>query len=245
MLKLLVVAAWEPELTRLRQRSADVRHGASRPVFELVLDTIGVGVVEAAVGMTQCIVRHAPAAALLIGTCGAFRTAGASGRSGGPGIDSGASRIDLGAAVAGARVCIVDAAVIAGGAALPEPMPAVAPFDAAIHAALVAAGARSVQIANTVGITTADAHAAQLVEAGCGEVEHLEAFGFARACAAAGVPCGAVLGVANTVGASGRAEWLAGHVSASAVAADLAWDALGAIAAGMLASAPRTSTTAR
>jgi hypothetical protein len=126
-------------------------------------------------------------------------------------------------------------------------MPARATFDAAMLGALVAAGARSVHIANTLGITTDDSLASRLGHSTGPDgtppgVEHLEAFAFARACASHGVPCGAALGVANVVGASGRSEWLAGHTSASAKAADVAFDAIPAIAAAFRL---RTSTTAR
>jgi nucleoside phosphorylase len=214
-LKLLVVAAWEPEVARFRERLA-----ASVPQLEVVVDTLGVGLVEAAVAMTRCIAQHRPDAALLLGTCGAFERA--------------RGAVAIGVVVSGAHVRLADASVADGAAALPGPMPVEATFDARLHDALVGAGAQSVHIANTVGITTDDALAARLAR--FGDVEHLEAFAFARACVAAGVPCGAALGVANVVGGRGRAEWLANHVSASAKAADVAYDALAAL---------RMSTTAR
>jgi nucleoside phosphorylase len=219
-LKLLVVAAWEPELTRVRERLAAEGLAAARPGIELSLAILGVGLVEASIAMTQCVAREQPTAALLLGTCGAFGVAH-----------------PVGSVVSGARVRLVDASVVDGTAALPGPMPADAVFDPGLHDALVAAGARSVQIANTVGITTDDALAARLARApreGAGsgpDVEHLEAFAFARACAVARVPCAAALGVANVVGSKGRAEWLAGHERASDAAADVAWRALGAIIA--------------
>lgn len=206
-MKLLVVAAWEPELSRFRERISEPAAG-----IELVLDTLGVGLVEASIAMTRCVVREQPEAALLLGTCGAF----------------GAS-LPAGAVVAGARVRIADGSVAHGSAALPEPMPLEATFDRGLHDALVGAGAKSVQIANTLGITTDDALAARLAASAAADVEHLEAFAFARACAVARIPCAAALGVANVVGSQGRAEWLAGHVRASQEAADLAWRALGAI----------------
>lgn len=235
-MKLLVVAAWEPELTRYRERSgitggaALVRLVPEELGVEIVLATLGVGLVEAAIAMTQCIAIHRPAAALLLGTCGAFGTS-----------------LRAGSVVAGARVRLVDSAVASGKAALPAPLPSEAVFDGGLHDALVASGAKSVQIANTVGITTDDDLAAALAssagpDGARPDVEHLEAFGFARACAAAGLPCGAVLGVANGVGKQGRAEWLAAHVKSSADAADVAWDALTAICERLRLL--RTSTTA-
>jgi nucleoside phosphorylase len=221
-MKLLVVAAWEPELERFRERL-----GAASPAggLEVVLDTLGVGVVDAAIATTRCVVRHRPAAVLLLGTCGAF-----------------AAELLAGTVVVGADARLVDSAVTQGSAALPGPMAAHASFDVALHDALVAAGARSVQIANTVGITTDDALAAHLAEASAAAVEHLEAFGLARACALADLPCATVLAVANAVGSKGRAEWLASHVRASAAAADHPDDSLGAIAAALDV---RTTTTAR
>lgn len=221
-MRLLVVAAWEPELARFRERLAAA--SASRvATVEIVLATLGVGLVESAIATTQCVARHRPDAALLLGTCGGFGPA-----------------LTVGTVVAAAGVHLADATVTAGAAALPEPMPSAAAFEPALHDALVSAGAKSVQIANTAGITTDDELASRL--ASLGDVEHLEAFGFARACAVAGVPCAASLAIANAVGSSGRVEWLANHVRASAAAADLAYDALDAIA---IAIAIRTTTTAR
>ncbi len=216
-MKILLVAAWEPELARLRERLAAAPAPAG---LVIALDTLGVGLVEAAIATTQCIMSHRPDGALLLGTCGAFTSAG----------------LALGAVVAGADVRLADAS-----SALPEPMPSHATFDRAVHDALVAAGARSVQIANTLGVTTDDALATRLARGGS-EVEHLEAFSFARACARADVPCGAALAVANAVGSGGRAEWLATHERASASAADLAYEALGALASAL---GLRSSTTAR
>ncbi|HLO66796.1 MAG TPA: hypothetical protein VK188_07240 [Holophaga sp.] len=46
-------------------------------------------------------------------------------------------------------------------------------------------------------------------------VEHLELTGVFAACAAAGVPCGAVLAVANRVGPSASEEWRRNHAQVS------------------------------
>lgn len=224
--RLLVVAAWEPELLRFRERLAAAAGAGTLPEAEIALDTVGVGVVEAALGMTRCVMRHRPDVALLLGTAGVLPRPNAP---------------SIGDAVVASRVRLLDAAILEGAAQLPAPMPAQVTLDGAAHDALVAAGARSVQIANTVGITVDDVLAARIAGAASVEIEHLEAFAFARACAAAGVPCGIVLGVANVVGSRGRAEWLENHSAASARAADVAWDALTAL----VALAVRTSTTAR
>ncbi|CAN5916875.1 hypothetical protein BH11MYX4_BH11MYX4_63150 [soil metagenome] len=193
-MKFLVVAAWEPELARFRERAG----AAPIDGVELVLETLGVGIVEASLGMTRCVVRHTPEVALLIGTAGALPRADALG---------------IGQVVVASAVRLVDAGILDGRAELPPPMPATARLDGAVHDVLVARGVKSVQIANTVGITVDDALAARL-GAGDDHVEHLEAFAFARACAASSVRAGIVLGIANGVGARGHAEWLANHTRA-------------------------------
>jgi len=213
--RLLAAAAWNPELVALRERSS----AAAAPGVELAFAAVGVGLVESAVGTARALAEHRPDVAVLVGTCGAF--AGAS--------------LASGSVVVGARVRLVDASALAGDAEIPAPMPVDEPLDRVLHDAFAGAGAKSVQIANTVGITVSDVLASKL--AARSDVEHLEAFAFARACAAARVPCAVVLAVANAVGSRGRAEWLASHVNASASAGALVYDALGAVL--------RTSTTAR
>jgi nucleoside phosphorylase len=196
--KFLVLAAFDPELVRFRELVMD----------EIACDAVGVGLVDAAAGVTRCILRHRPTHVLLIGTCGGLRIA-------------------TGEVVCGSRARLV----APKGEELPPPLVSDQDFDAELTATLVSAGAKCVQIANTVGVTTDDVAAARLAEEH--DVEHLEAFAFARACASLGVAAGVVLGVANAVGSAGRAEWRANHVAASARAADVAWRAI------------KTSTTKR
>ncbi|MDF2698194.1 MAG: 5-methylthioadenosine nucleosidase, partial [Labilithrix sp.] len=124
-------------------------------------------------------------------------------------------------------------ATIEGRAALPFSTDSIA-LDAGVIAAAMAAGAREATIANTLGITTDDALAATL--SSHGQVEHLEAYGVARACQAASVRCAVILGVTNVVGSRGREEWRANHVATSARVGEVAWRAMGAL---------RTSTTQR
>jgi nucleoside phosphorylase len=208
--RVLVVAAWEPELAHFRDLSG--RRLAHLSHLTVETAAVGVGLAEAAVGMTQRIaaLTPEPTLALFVGTCGSL-----------------ASSLAIGDVVAGAAVELA----CADDAELPGPMAGAITLDAPVHDALVAAGARSARIANTLGVTVDDARARRL--ASRADVEHLEAFAFARACAAFGVRAGVVLGVANPVGASGREAWRANHVEASARAAD--------VLAEMLV---RTSTTA-
>ena len=91
--------------------------------------------------------------------------------------------------------------------------------DPLLVQAIERAGARPADVATTLAITVDDALAREAASvAGC-EVEHLEAFGIAAACAQAGVPFGAVLAVANVVGGDARSEWRANHRAAEAAAA--------------------------
>jgi nucleoside phosphorylase len=195
-LEILVVAAWEPELTHFRAlASSRLGHSSLR------IATLGVGLVDAAIAMTQRIAEGRPDLALFTGTCGSL-----------------AGDLAIGDVVAASQV------VLEGTGELPQPMVAEVTLDTGWHHALVAAGARSAHVVNTVGITVDDTDVPRLARRG--HVEHLEAFAFARACAIAGVPAGVVLGVANPVGAAGRAAWRANHARASARAAEVAAEVL-------------------
>jgi nucleoside phosphorylase len=80
-------------------------------------------------------------------------------------------------------------------------------------------------VATTLAITVEDAAAATVARRTGAGVEHLESYGVAVACSALGIPFIAVLGVANTVGSQGRAQWRANHESASVAAGEhlLGW----------------------
>jgi purine-nucleoside phosphorylase len=68
-------------------------------------------------------------------------------------------------------------------------------------------------VAVPMGITRS-AEGAQRLSA-CAAVEHLELTGVFAACHEAGIPCGAVLGVADRVGPSSHSEWKANNVRVS------------------------------
>ncbi len=217
--RVLVVAAWGPELERFQEL---VRAAPDLGV-DLDVAPIGIGLVDAAAGLTRRIVSRAPGLVVFVGTCGAAPSSG----------------IAIGDVVAGTSVRLVDAAIAEGRAAIPFASEAI-DLDPGMRDALVAAGARAATIANTLGVTTDDDLAATL--ASLGEVEHLEAYAVARASRLASaddapIRCAITLGVANRVGVEGRAEWRANHVAASARAAEVAWAALDGVV--------RTSTTRR
>lgn len=196
-MNLLVIAAWEPELQRFRALVD------SRLNEGLNVDAVGIGLVDATIGMTRCISRHRPTHVMLLGTCGAAPSSG----------------LKIGDVIAATEVRLVDPAVVEGRAAMPYASEALR-LDRAMLEPLTSSGARPSTVVNPLGITTDDGLAAKL--AALGEAEHLEAYGVARACQAAGIPCAIVLGIANIVGSRGREEWRANHVAVSAGAAEIA-----------------------
>lgn len=182
-MKLLCLAAWEPELTRFRELA---------PSW-IAMEPVGIGVVEAAAATAELVALRRPDLVVFMGTCGSMR----------PDL----ARFDV---VFAERVRLVD---LGGGVAL-HAVDQELPVEGDLRAALAAAGAAPARVANTIGVTTTDALAARVAEHG--DVEHLEAFGVARACARAGVTCAILLAVANEVGARGRDQWKESHVEASA-----------------------------
>lgn len=204
--RLLCLAAWEPELTRFRELA---------PSW-VTAEPAGIGLVEAAIGTAELVARRSPERVLFVGTCGSMRP-----------------DLAIGDVVFADRVSLVAFTELTGSAVL-HPVEHEVAIDPELRAALTAAGARPARVANTIGVTTTDEIAARV--AAHGDVEHLEAFGVARACARANVPCAVVLAVANEVGAKGRDQWKDNHVAASARAAEVAWRAIDELS--------RTSTTA-
>ena len=197
-MKLLVLAAWEPELDRFREL-------AREPLIPHIAAGVGIGLVDAAIGTARQIAKHAPESVLLLAACGAA-----------PG-----SSLGIGDVIVGRRVLLVDPATTEGRAALPW---SPTPIEGASVDRFVTAGAIPASIATTLGITTDDALAATLAREA--ETEHLEAYAVARACALSDIPCTVLLGITNVVGAAGRAEWRANHIAVSAKVAELAAKAL-------------------
>jgi futalosine hydrolase len=175
----LFLAAFPPELAPLDA------------TFERA--TVGVGLVESALGAAAVIAERAPRHVVLIGTVGAYPSSG----------------LEIGDVVTAERVVVASPA-----GAIVDAMPASA-------SATPIASARRVVVATTLAITTDDAVAAALEKETNAHVEHLEAFAVARACERAGVKFSAVFGVANIVGSRGRDEWREHHERAAAAACAL------------------------
>jgi nucleoside phosphorylase len=200
----LLAAAFHPELEALQPHLGDTMRAlvGSRDVAARV---VGIGLSMAAAGAARRIEELAPRSLVLLGTCGAYAGSG----------------LAIGDVIAARAVMLVDRAAIAGEAQFPEPMSVLQDADPKLRAALVAQGARAADVATTLAVTVDDEAAARIASSTSMHVEHLEAHGVATACAARGVRFCAALGVANFVGASARAEWLAHHRAAGAAAAHL------------------------
>lgn len=214
MTDVLVVAAHPPELgglTSLLGESLGARVGG----VDVVARAVGIGLAAAAAGAGKAIRSSTPRCVVLVGTCGVYRRSDRD--------------LGVGAVVRATRIHLASTAVVEGRGAFPAPMTVTAEPDDVLSVA-VGGGAIPVEIATTLAITTDDDLARRISESlGC-EVEHLEAFGVAAACAAEGVPLAAVLGVANRVGSQARDEWARHHESAGKAATDVvaAWLASGA-----------------
>jgi nucleoside phosphorylase len=197
---LLVLAAFPPELAPLRSALGDgLRHPFGG--HDVAAESVGIGLATAAAGAAMRLVALRPRGVVLIGTCGAYEGA-----------------LPLGGVAIARRVVLADSAVSRREAAYPEPMSTSVSADRALGESLVAHGGRLVDVATTLAVTTDDALAALLASSTSCQVEHLEAYAVAAACAAQGVPFVAALGVANGVGARGREEWRQNHRAASAAA---------------------------
>jgi nucleoside phosphorylase len=204
----LVVSAWEPEVAPLRRMLARRRRHATA----LVLEAVGIGAVDAAVGAARAIAASAPARVVFVGTAGAY-----AGARGAP---------PVGAAAVASDVHLVSTAALRGDGYAPGPLVVRAASDAALAEGLRSAAALpACAVACPLAITRAAALGRRIAAATGAALENLEAFAVARAAAAAGVPFAAVLGVANRVGPGAHAAWRANHARASAEAcrALLAW----------------------
>jgi len=200
---LLLLAAFHPELAPLRAALGEgmrARLGGR----DVAARVVGIGLPMAAAGAAMQLVEMQPSAVVLLGTCGAYIGGG----------------VGLGEVIAARRVRLVDHSVVQGVAQFPDPMSVVTDAHAVMLQAFLRAGARAADVATTLAITVDDAVASRIARAAAVQVEHLEAYGVAAACAARGIPFGAVLGVANHVGARARDEWRAHHRTAAAAAVD-------------------------
>lgn len=168
-------------------------------------EALGVGLVAAATSTARLLAERRaagrlPARVVLVGTAGAYP--------GGPAVGAvvTARRVGQGSGTAALGLGYVPMA--------PEPVDAVA-LD----------GLPAVDVLTCIAITTDPALVAR--HAAAWQVEHMEAFGVAWACARAGVPFSAALGIANEVGPDAHAQWRANRAAVEAAAVEAVARALG------------------
>lgn len=202
-----VVSAFGPEIIPLRDELARV----TLPVNALVMASVGVGLVESALGTTAFIDEFTPDLVVFCGTCGALPR----------------SSLVVGDVTVSVASTLVDAASVLAMSAIPDVVPTRVNVNDGDEIAsgwlraLVEAGAREVEVATTLAVTTDDKLAEAIRDATNADVEHLEAFSVARACQRRAIPWLLVLGVANPVGSAGRATWASSHRNVSKLTCEL------------------------
>jgi len=205
----LIVAAHAPELAGLREliggqlggRVADIR---------IAIEAVGIGLPAAAVGTVTTVRAHKPSCVVLVGTCGAY--------------DSRGGDLAVAQPVIAKRLHLASTAAAEERGAFPGPMAVGLDTDVALTRGLAGETERRVDVATTLAITTDDVLATRVGDAFRCEVEHLEAFAVASACARENVPLAVVLAVANRVGSRARDEWRRHHEAAGKAATDLVAD---------------------
>jgi nucleoside phosphorylase len=196
------MAAFEPELAALRATL-----GPRLAVGDVALTarTVGIGLAAAALGASAQLRAALPRAAVLVGTCGAYAR------------DERAAPA-IGDVVVASAIRLMDAGALSRVSEFPPLLATSCAIDERLGAGIAGDRLRRVQVATTLAITVDDAAAKVVGRAGA-EVEHLEAFSVALACADVGVAFAAVLGVANIVGSKAREQWRENHVRAAEAAA--------------------------
>jgi len=173
---------------------------------------LGIGLVAATATLARRLADGDVGRVLLVGTAGTLP--------GGP---------PVGAVVQARRLGLGAPAVTLGLGYQPGAPPVLSGVDL---------GLPGVDVLTQLAVTTDPDLVARLVP---WELEHMEAFGAAWACHAAGVSFGAVFGVANRVGPGAHAEWLANRSGVEAAARD----ALRAVVAGRVLAGAAGSGGAR
>ena len=146
---------------------------------------LGVGMIAAAASAAKLLALERPDAVILIGTAGAF--------AGGPAV---------GSVICARNVGLGCPATSLGLGYIPRaPGPIACDDDLREKLGLPAAN-----VLTNLAITTDPALAERFATEW--QVEHMEAYAVAYACADAGIPFAAVLGITNRVGPTAHAEWL-------------------------------------
>jgi purine-nucleoside phosphorylase len=149
-------------------------------------EPLGVGPVVTAARLAAILAEHKPLAVIMVGTAGAY-----------------SQDLAVGSAVVAERVGLSEGVAAMGLGYVPR-----APKPIACDPQLMdrLKGAR-VSVLTVSAITTDAILAGRLADGW--QIEQMEAYGAAVACAQANVPFAAVYGISNTVGPNAHAQWLA------------------------------------
>lgn len=160
---------------------------------------LGVGPVVAAANMATLLEQRRPDAVVMIGTAGAYLGSG----------------LQVGQPIAARRCGLSHGVAAMGLGYVPRPP---ATVECAGHLLENVPGLVRADVL-TVGAVTTDTVLAGRLSDGW-QVEHMETFGAACACAQRGVPFLAVLGIANDVGPEAHSQWLVNRTLAQDAARD-------------------------
>lgn len=148
-------------------------------------EVVGIGAVIAAVRAARAIERHQPDGVVFLGTAASYP--------GGP---------EMGTAVAARRVGLSHGVAAMGLGYVPR-QPRPIPCDEGL---LERSGLPAVDVLSVSALTTDDKLAERLSDGW--QVEHMEIYGVAAACADVGVPFAGILGIASRVGPQNHTLWL-------------------------------------
>ncbi|WP_005035722.1 phosphorylase [Holophaga foetida] len=162
---------------------------AEHPPEGWITGCVGIGVACAAVGTARLIAAHAPSRVLFIGTCGAYDPC-----------------LKIGDCISVTEVLATSLEEIREVAYRPA-------IERTLWKGDLPLPFPPHVVATPPAITRSPEGAQAL--ATMAEVEHLELSGVFEAARAAGIPVGAVLGVANRVGPDAHEEWSSHHVEVS------------------------------
>jgi nucleoside phosphorylase len=152
-------------------------------------EALGIGLVAAAASTARLIAERGPTRVLLVGTAGTF------------------GEVPVGAVVQGRRLGLGSVAGTLGLGYQPGAPPVLHGVDLDLPGA---------DVLTNLAITTDPSLATRFGAEWA--VEHMETYGVAWACHAAGVAFGVVLGITNTVGPAAHEQWRANRGSAEAAA---------------------------
>lgn len=189
----LLVAAAAPDLVGFRPYLGEGLAGAVRGLA-VTSKVVGFGPGASASATARGLAAVTPRALLLVGTCGVY-----------PGL----AQYQPHDVVVTPRVVALDHAVVQGASEWPTPMATTMDASAAIVAGLSAGRHRThvAPVASPLALTRSDSLAARITSVTGAHVENTDAYGVACAASGANVPFACVLGVANIVGSTGRADW--------------------------------------